>query len=182
MFSRRQHAFSLTESVVTLAVVATLAAVAAPDVSEFVHSLRVQAVAGDVLYGVMLARSEAIKRNARVALCRSADGVWCAPSGDWGQGAILFQDRNNSGTRESGEPMLQRLAPPAPGWRVTGNGPVARYVSYGPLGSTRLTSGAFQAGTITVCRASAQRLEARQVVINGGGRPRLQKVWLDRCP
>jgi type IV fimbrial biogenesis protein FimT len=173
--------FSLTESLVALATMGTLLAMAATTVGDLLHSLRLQATAGDVLQQLMLARSEAIKRNTRVVLCKSADGAACSAGGRWEQGWILFQDANNSGTREPHEPLLQRVNPLPPGWRIQANTPVGRYVSYGPLGIAQLASGAFQAGTFTVCRTSIETGEGRQIVINAGGRPRVQKVQVDSC-
>ena len=37
-------------------------------------------------------------------------------------------------------------------------------------------SGAFQAGTLTVCPESASRVDARQIVISSAGRPRTVKT------
>ena len=176
-----QPGFSLVESVVTLAVLGSVAAVAVPSMAEVVQGLRLQAVAGDVFHPLLLARSEAIKRNTRVALCKSADGASCAEGGSWGQGWIVFQDTNNSGTREPHEPVLQAVRRVPADFRVRANDPLDQYVSYGPMGGAQLTSGAFQAGTFTVCRVSAGRTEARQVIINAGGRPRVQQVWLEAC-
>lgn len=177
----RHAGFTLTEAVVSLAVLGTLLAVGVPTLGEVVQGVRLQAVSGDVFQQLLLARSEAIKRNGRVVLCKSADGSACAEQGAWQQGWILFQDRNNSGTREPHEPVLHRLQPLPPDFRLVANGPFARYVSYGPMGSARMASGAFQAGTFTVCRASVDATEGRQIVINAGGRPRVQKVWLADC-
>jgi type IV fimbrial biogenesis protein FimT len=42
-------------------------------------------------------------------------------------------------------------------------------------------SGAFQAGTFTVCRQSAAAVQGRRIIINAGGRPRVQKVNLESC-
>jgi type IV fimbrial biogenesis protein FimT len=176
-----QRGFSLTESLVVLAMTGTLLGLGATTVGDLLHGLRLQAATGDVLQQLMLARSEAIKRNVRVALCKSADGELCTPGGSWEQGWILFQDSNNSGTREAHEPLLQRVNRLQPGWRIHANAPVARYVSYGPLGTAQLASGAFQAGTFTVCRASLEAGEGRQIVVNVGGRPRVQKVQIDSC-
>ena len=178
---RAQRGISLTESLVVLTIAGTLLAAAAPTVADLVRGQRLQAVATDVLQQLMLARSEAIKRNARVVLCKSADGITCADRGAWEQGWILFQDVDNSGRREPHEPVLERLGALPPGWRLTANTPLARYVSYGPFGHAQLTSRAFQAGTFTVCPTSLARVEARQIIINTGGRPRMQKVWLDHC-
>jgi type IV fimbrial biogenesis protein FimT len=176
-----QRGYTLIESLVTLAVAGTLLAAGGSTLGDLIHGLRLQAVSGDVLAQLMLARSEAIKRNARVVLCKSADGSTCAEQGGWEQGWILFHDANNSGTREPEEPILERLNALPPGWRVSANTPLARYVSYGPFGAAALSSGAFQAGTFTVCKVSAAPAEARQIIVNTGGRPRVQKVWVDTC-
>jgi type IV fimbrial biogenesis protein FimT len=177
----RETGFSLTESVVTLAVLASVAAVGVSSIGDIVEGLRLQAVAADIFEPLLLARSEAIKRNTRVAVCMTADGRSCSTGGGWEQGWIVFQDGNNSGSREPNEPVLQWLQHVPAGFRIRANAPVGHYVSYGPLGRTRLASGAFQAGTFTVCRISSGPVEGRQVIINAGGRPRVQKVRLEGC-
>jgi type IV fimbrial biogenesis protein FimT len=181
METKAARGFTLTESVVTLAVASTLLSLGLTTVGDLVQGLRLAAVSNDVLQQLHLARSEAIKRNGRMVLCKSPDGERCAEDGGWEQGWILFADGNNSGTREPQEPVLQRLEPAPRDFRIKANNPLARYVSYGPLGGTMLASGAFQAGTFTVCRASADAGEGRQIIINAGGRPRSQKVQLENC-
>lgn len=178
---RTHRGFTLTEALITLAVLGLLLGVAVSTVAEVLHGLRLQAVSGDVFHHLMLARSEAIKRNGRVVLCKSVDGLTCTEQARWEQGWLLFHDVNNSGSREPREPVLQRLPALPAGWRLNANGPLANYVSYGPFGAARMVPGGFQAGTFTVCRTSTDTLEARQIVINAGGRPRVQKVWLDQC-
>ena len=181
MHAARRLGFTLIESVVTLAAASTLLAVGVTTVGDVLQGLRLAGVSNDVLQQLYLARSEAIKRNGRMVLCKSADGVLCSEAGGWEQGWILFHDRNNSGSREAAEPVLQRLQPLPAQFRLKANSPLARYVSYGPLGGTMLASGAFQAGTFTLCRASADAVEGRQIIINAGGRPRVQKVQLESC-
>jgi type IV fimbrial biogenesis protein FimT len=177
----RVRGFTLVEAVVTLAVLGTLVATGVSTVGELVDGMRLSTLSNDVLQQLHLARSEAIKRNTRVALCKSADGDSCAAGGPWDQGWMMFQDRNNNGSREEGEPLVQQVRALPPGWRLAANNPLLRYVSYGPVGDARMTSGAFQAGTFTLCRISAEAVEGRQIVINAGGRPRVQKVQLASC-
>lgn len=177
----RQTGFTLMEALATLAVLVCVFGLAAPAAQDAIQEARLSALTGDLLQHLRLARSEALKRNARVALCRSADGLTCAEAGGWHQGWILFEDSNNSGLRDAEEPLLQRVDRLPPDLRLTGNGPVDRYVSYDAFGMTRLTSGAFQAGSFTLCRVSAGVIEARQIIVNAGGRPRVQKVLVASC-
>lgn len=177
----RMRGFTLIEAVVVLSLLATLVATAVTTVGDVVAGMRLANVSNDVLQQLHLARSEAIKRNTRVALCKSADGASCAARGRWEQGWVLFQDRNNNGSRDEGEDLLQNVPPLPPGYLLLANSPLARYVSYGPYGESKMTSGAFQAGTFTVCRASAGPGEGRQIIINAGGRPRVKKVQVASC-
>lgn len=178
---KRLRGFTLTEAMVTLAILSLLLGVAATSLADLAHGLRLQALSADLFQQLLLARSEAIKRNGRVVLCKSADGQACTREGGWHQGWLLFHDANHSGSREEDEPVLERLPPLPAGWRLTANQPLASYVAYGPLGGARLVPGGFQAGTFTLCRSSADALEGRQIIINAGGRPRVQKVRLASC-
>jgi type IV fimbrial biogenesis protein FimT len=173
--------FTLVEMLVVLAITATLATIAVPSMTAMFDSLRISAASNDFLAGLYLARSEAIKRNSRVALCKSSDGISCASIGGWEQGWIIFHDLNNNSLRESSETLIRRDMPLAPSLRLTGNQNVVRYVSFAPTGATRLIGGGFQAGTLTVCRQSVFGGEARQIVLNAVGRPRVQKAAVSSC-
>ncbi|QJW84188.1 prepilin-type N-terminal cleavage/methylation domain-containing protein [Ramlibacter terrae] len=167
----KQRGFNLLECVVALAILGMLAGMAAPDVGDMIHAQRPGTVTNDVLQQLQLARSEAIKRNRRVALCKSSDGVACTDAGNWDRGWILFEDANNSGTREEGEPLLERLLPIPPGYRLTANAPLARYVSYSPFGHARLTSNAFRrARSPSAAPRWNSRRAARSSSMPAGGR------------
>ena len=94
---------------------------------------------------------------------------------------MVFQDSNSSGSRDSGEEIVLRGQALAADLRLTGNLNVARYISYAPSGETKLASGAFQAGTITLCNHSTQQGEARQIIVSSSGRPRVQKTRVNQC-
>lgn len=180
--ARGQRGFSLVESLVVLVVTSLLLTLAAPSLAALQRRTRVASSAEELLAAVVLARSEAIKRNAHVALCKSGDGVSCARSGGWHQGWVVFEDANGNGALDAGEPVVARREPLAPGLLATGNNTVSAYVSYTPQGVAKLVGGGFQAGTITVCSPMDAAGQARQVIINAGGRPRLQKGATAPCP
>jgi type IV fimbrial biogenesis protein FimT len=181
MNSVRDHGLTLVEMLVVLAVMATLLSLAAPSLTAVIDSVKVSSASNDMLSGLHLARSEAIKRNSPVVLCKSADGSSCASDGGWEQGWIVFHDANNNGLRESSETIILREMPLGSNLRLTGNVNVARYVSFAPSGATKLVGGAFQAGTLTVCRQSAYAGEARQIILNAAGRPRVHKASVSSC-
>lgn len=172
---------TLVELLVLLALVAIVQSLAAPAVFGFADSMRLAAGANTLLSSIHFARSEAIKRNARVVMCKSVTGNSCASTGGWEQGWIVFHDANNNASLDAGEPRLLWEQPLPDRLRLVGNAPIASYVSYTPMGTTRLISGAFQAGTFTICFQSAIRVEVRQVVVSSSGRPRTAKAMVDQC-
>lgn len=178
---RAARGFTLTELLVVLTIVAVLATVGMPSMAAITDSIRLSSASNVFLSNLHLARSEAIKRNGRVVLCKSADGVSCAGSGGWEQGWLVFHDANNNGTLDSGESVIERAQPLAGNLRLTGNLNVASYVSFVSTGATKLVGGGFQAGSLTLCRQSASGGEARQIILNAAGRPRIQRVAVDTC-
>lgn len=173
--------FTLVELMVAIVILAVLTMLAVSAWSAFANAMRLSALTNDFLSQLHLARSEAIKRNSRVALCTSSDGESCAAQGGWDQGWIVFHDANNNSLRETQETIVYRFTAMPPGFHISGNKNVSRYVSFGAEGETQLVSGAFQAGTVTVCKASATGTEAREIVINSVGRPRIRKTTVAAC-
>jgi type IV fimbrial biogenesis protein FimT len=176
-----QTGWTLTELVMVVAILAVTLGIAIPSLTQTVNGMRMSTLTNSLMAELNLARAEAIRRGERVALCAAASPDACSPASGWEQGWIVFEDSNNNGLRDASEPVI-RVSPAAPiGWSIRGNGPVARYVSYHPLGGTLTVSGAFQAGSITICQASAQSTPGARVVINSLGRPRSQRVDLPSC-
>ena len=93
----------------------------------------------------------------------------------------MFHDANGNGEHDLGETVIERGNPLHASLRLTGNSSIARYMSFVSNGATRLASGGFQAGTIVVCNVSATGGEARQIVLNAFGRPRVERVAVAGC-
>lgn len=170
------------ELMVVMALAAVLLTVALPSFTAVINTSRQATLANTFLTSLHLARSEAIKRNARVVLCKSADGASCAWNGRWDQGWIVFHDADNDAQVGVGEELM-RVYEALPGtFSLGGNNPVANYVSYAPTGATRLTSGALQMGTVTLCRVAAGGQDARRIIVSGTGRPRVVQANVASCP
>lgn len=177
----RHTGFTLIEMLIVVSIVGILSGVAFPYLSALVDSVRMRRIANSFLSSMLVARSEAIKRNGRVALCKSADGIACANTGDWEQGWIVFHDSNSDGLAQASEQVIQREQALPAGFRLSGNYMVSRYISFSPTGTTRTVGGAFQAGTVTLCKVSDRINEGRDIVLNNVGRMRVNKINVAEC-
>lgn len=177
----RQSGVSLVEILAVLAVLIVVAAIAMPAFSSVSQSARLTSVVNEMVAFLNLARSEAVKSNQRVVLCKSANATICASTGGWEQGWIAFHDLDNDAVHDDNETIVAVRQPLPSQLRLTGNSQVSRYVSYTPSGAAKLVSGAFQAGTLTTCNQSASQTDARQIVISSTGRARVSRIRLASC-
>ena len=86
-----QRGVTLVELMVTLAVLGVLATLSAPSFRQTIHNYRLDNYGNSLVAASRVARSEAIKRNASVRLCPSADGLTCTTDGQWERGWIILQ-------------------------------------------------------------------------------------------
>jgi type IV fimbrial biogenesis protein FimT len=173
--------FSLLEFLVVLTIAVVLMGMAAPSFSVLLASMRLKTTAELFLSHLNFARSEAIKRNSRAVLCKSADGMQCALTGGWDQGWIVFHDANDNAQVDLDEVILVQQAPLKGMVKFAGNTNIAKYVSYTPDGGANLVSGAFQAGTFVLCVQSDSPMEAKEIVLSSAGQARLAKASAGAC-
>ena len=166
------HGFTLIELMVTIAIVAILATVAAPSFNEAILGSRLTAFANNFVASAMLARSEAIKRNSTVSLCRSGDGTSCATSGGWQQGWIVFNDINADQTVNTGETIIQYQQALSTGYQLTGDDYNLAFQAIG-AGSTT--------ATLTLCRSYPAGTQERVVAISATGRTTVKKTTSGVC-
>jgi type IV fimbrial biogenesis protein FimT len=178
----KQSGTTLLELMVVLAVSAILLTIGIPSFISIAASSRLTSATNSMVASLHLARSEAIKRNSRTVLCPSATGTACAASGGWHQGWLVFHDINNNAALDAGEAVILSQQGMPDGYRMTGKLSSSNYISYTPSGAAEKISGAFQAGTLTVCEALESAVSARQIVISKTGRPRTVRVTLASCP
>jgi type IV fimbrial biogenesis protein FimT len=165
---RAQLGMTLVEIVSTLGIVAILSALAAPGIGHWQRSAARTATVNDFMHSIFLARSEAIKRNGVVSICRSVDGQTCADrSENWDTGWLVFVnlDADRPVTVDAGETIMLRHA----GWRG------GRITSNRDAFSFRPTSQLDVNGTITFCDVRGTNADARAIIISHTGRPRVSK-------
>ena len=163
--------FTLLELLIALAIAAIVAAVGVPGLGAYIAEQRLQSRADALLRSLERARSEAIRRGARVDLCPA--GAGCAGGAlPWESGWTIVADSARSGT-----PIAAERASEA-GISIRGNRPLADYVSYTAAGRARRFDGALQMGTFTVCAAG---LRVRKVIVASSGRARVETAS-EVCP
>lgn len=85
----RQEGFTLLELLVTISIAAILVAVAVPGLTRFVQNSREDSEADSLISSLQYARSEAVKRDANVEICASADEATCSGGTAWNTGWIV---------------------------------------------------------------------------------------------
>jgi type IV fimbrial biogenesis protein FimT len=177
----KQRGHSVVEVVMAMSILSGATALAVPEMSRLMASVRLRSGMQSITDGLRLARYEAIRRNGRVVMCKSADGRQCTKAGDWTQGWIVFHDSNNSGQVNGSEAVLYREPPTSGPLRTSGNDEIVDYVSYSAFGKAKQLNGAFQAGTFKVCAVSSSSTDAYLIIFGITGRPRVQKTVVDHC-
>ena len=91
---KKDTGFTLTELMITLAIISILLMVGVPSLKTFMQGNQLVAATNELVSALHVARSEAIKLNRRVTVCESSDGALCDTTGSWNNGWIVFVDPN----------------------------------------------------------------------------------------
>lgn len=169
---RRHAGFTLAELLVTIAIVAIATAIGVPMLRGFVDDAGVATTADQMISALNYTRSEAVKRNTRVTMCRSSDGAACAAAatpGDWRAGWIIYVDGGNAGSIDAGDTVLRVQGALSGSARLLGSGGVSDYVSYTSSGQPRLADGAPQAGVFSACGAASGTARRKIALAQGTG-------------
>jgi prepilin-type N-terminal cleavage/methylation domain-containing protein len=161
MSHRRQLGFTLWELMMTLLIAGILIGIGVPNVMEFQRNGAMTAAANQLVTGALMARAEAVKRQAPVGLCLSANPTAAMPTCSPNPvadapnlGFIVWVDENDNvdanGARvltdptdgnavvDGNELVLMRQEAPGGTIRVSAN---CGYVSYSANGWTQQAPG-----------------------------------------
>jgi type IV fimbrial biogenesis protein FimT len=99
---RAERGFNLIELMVTLTVLGVLVAMGLPEFTKFIRDMKLGGMASDLRADVQYARSESIRRNARVLVCprASATATTCATTvaaTTWANGWLVCYDLDADG-------------------------------------------------------------------------------------
>lgn len=85
-----QAGFTLMELIVVVAIAAILATIAAPSFTGLINDTKQSSLTSQLVSDLNRARSEAIKRNARIVFCvRNSAGTDCGTGTNWQNGWLI---------------------------------------------------------------------------------------------
>jgi type IV fimbrial biogenesis protein FimT len=157
----KQAGLTLIELMITLVVGSILMVIAVPSFMSFHKDNRRVTQLNELVSGLNLARSEAIKSNATVALCPSADGATCGGA-TYDNGWIVFLNKDADSpptVTDASETILRTQS------GVTGSGTSLRATGISTGLNFTPTGRPDASGDITYCddRGAA---EARDVLVS----------------
>ncbi|WP_293373078.1 GspH/FimT family pseudopilin [Nevskia sp.] len=177
----RAYGFTLLELMVALVVVSILLTVGLPSFSASVRQNCTITAANTLLTVLTAARSEALKRDRNVGICKSTDGVACATGSavTWDRGYLMYVDLDGDGERDAAESVLRTEVPLTTCASITTTSHFANRMYYGGLGKPNI------GGSFTAVANDSAAIR-RRVVISPTGRPRVcnpdQAVSSDGTP
>ena len=193
--------FTLVEMLAVLTISAILVALALPSFRQIVRSSQISSTSNALHASIDLSRSEAIRRNATVIVCRSLDPENPAPvcssaagngyaANDWSSGWITFakapanrQQRCVRSRRRAHRASRRTCAakPGSPDRRVDDTEPAADW-PFSPMGWSMAPTSGRSSSTIASCRwpFAPRRHDAWRLSLSAGRASRA--VVNDACP
>lgn len=163
----RIRGYTLPELLAVMLILVILLGIGVPAMSQLIRRYQMSTTVSDFYTSLQLARSEAIRRGARIDLMPAADG------GDWTAGWKVLQDKNGNRRADEGDEIIFLHGPAPKGMTIRDGfaGSAPYYFAYNGsgYGRTHNSSQAARAGSWTFQLGE----EKRKIIINFTGRPRL---------
>jgi type IV fimbrial biogenesis protein FimT len=171
--------FGLIELVITVAIVAVLAAIALPSYHHLIQLNRVVTDTNNLIGALNLARTEAVARGRPVSVCASVNGTSCDGTGtnDWSAGWIVFTDFDTAGQLDANDAVLRVFSPVATNNKLT-SGNVG-YVEFDRTGAAKFPDSASNGEEFTIQSVPCEDDFVRKIEIGILGRSDSKS---DTCP
>ena len=170
---KQQHGFTLVELLYTLAVAALIIGVGIPAFTNTMRNTSMTASTNSIVTALHSARSEAIKRRARVTVCPAelaGENPACQPDGT---SLLVFANVADDATYDLGFDIEIQFQQWTRGDVTTLTNNLPGYVTYVPTGFTSLIGGGPLTGDLVFCDARGNN-SARVLSISATGRPQIR--------
>ena len=191
---RKERAFTLIELLIAIAILAVLVTLATPSLQALIRNNRITGQANELVAGLMLGRSEAVKRGVSVTLCPmdvDVNGVQtCAGTGNWHQGWMVFSDVVADGGQvdlgtdaclATEDCILMTHEGLPTNFSLRAGATFTNWLSYSPTGRVE-GSGGSGTDTFRLCPDNAVIDDARGIEIAVTGRVQVKKGGVLSCP
>ena len=170
--------FTLVELLITIAIAAILATIAIPSYRAMVRKNSVINQADGFLNVLMLARSEAVRRNRNVTVCKNTNTTTpaCTTSGTWDAGILVYADTDGDGAYDAGEEIRVEV-PITKSAYITGSSAsgqdVSSLITFRPDGTPGVLTGI---GTFTIQPSSSDAFCQRLLEVNITGQAKVRST------
>lgn len=159
--------FTSIELLLSLALASIFLTIAIPTFSKMLSQNQQLAQLYTLFSHHQLARSEAIKSNQPILLCKSSDGRQCTPKASWSDGWLIFSDTDNDKKISAGEQIIQIQQALVENLSLQYKGFGSHnYIRYFPSGRSSTN------GTFTLC-SQFDESKAKSFIIARSGRARI---------
>lgn len=164
-----QRGFTLGETLTTLAVLGISLSLAIPGLESLARDNARTTAVNQLVATLHMARSEAITRNAPVAVCPSRNLQTCTGN-SWESGWIRFVDNNRNQAIDADE-LILGVSPPVPGFVIRSE-VFDRALGYEASGRVIAADSGQRSGEFTFCALGAEE-SSQVVIVNPVGEPAL---------
>ena len=172
----------MIELLITIAIVAILAALAMPSYRQTIQSNRTTTEANEFLTAINVARGEAMTRSRPVTLCPSEDGTNCSDSTDWAANRwIVFTDYGTRGQVDATSDTVLRAwdaISPQDSFAASSDAAAIKWISFDRSGSAITDNGSVNAGTEDETPRATFKLRPRSCASNSGQVQRIVTIEL----